>query len=267
MALLEIRDLSFAYTREAVITGLSLSISPAEMVAVAGPNGSGKSTLLRLLSGSLVPDQGEILLAGKRLGEIGRRELARTIALVPQHTRLDMPYTAAEVVLMGRAPYLGRLGLEGPADVAIARRAMEQTGTLDLATRPFSDLSGGERQRVVVARALAQRPSVLLLDEPTAHLDLRHQIAILELIAELNEERGLTVIAAMHDLNLAALYFRRLVFLKKGRICAEGPIPSILDRSHIREVFEAEIAVARNPATGSVAVLPLRPVKERERIE
>ncbi len=258
MAMLEADDISFAYHRSPVIRDLSLSVARGEMVALAGPNGSGKSTLLRLLSGSLGPSRGEVRLEGREISRMPRRQVARKVALVPQETHLDMPYTAAEVVLMGRAPYLRGLGLEGPADVAVARSAMKKTSTLGLGSRRFSELSGGEKQRVIVARAVAQEPELLLLDEPTAFLDLRHQVDIFELVAKLNAEASLTVVAAMHDLNLAAIYFPRLVFLKEGSVAASGPVSEVLNYRSVRDVFGTEVYVGLNPVTGSINVLPLR---------
>jgi ABC-type cobalamin/Fe3+-siderophores transport system ATPase subunit len=230
-------------------------VARGDMVALAGPNGSGKSTLLGLLSGVLVPTAGAVRLADRDLAACDRRALARRIAVVPQETTIAFPYTVAEMVLMGRAPHRNGFGIEGPRDLAIAERAMARTGVLAFAARAVTELSGGERQRVIVARALAQEPEILLLDEPTTHLDLRHAMEILELVAELNARDGVTVVAALHDLTSAALYFRRVVFLRDGCLLAEGPPHAVIDEPTIRRVFDVDVRVT----TDADGILTVRP--------
>jgi iron complex transport system ATP-binding protein len=257
--LVQAERLHFAYGRRPAVCDLTLAVGRGEMVALAGPNGSGKSTLLGLLSGVRRPQAGTVRLAGRDLRGYGRRALARMIAVVPQETAVVFPYTVSEMVLMGRAPHLGGFGLEGLRDLAVAERAMERTGVLELAARPLAELSGGERQRVIVARALVQEPALLLLDEPTTFLDLRHAIEILELIADLNRRDGLTVVAVLHDLTVAAMYFGRLVFLREGRLVAEGPPRAVLTEATVRAVFDAEVRVSVD-VDGVPAVRPLRRV-------
>jgi iron complex transport system ATP-binding protein len=198
---------------------------------------------LRVLSGVRRPSAGTVFLAGRDLQAHARRALARRIAVVPQETAPVFAYTVAEMVLLGRAPHLRGLGLEGRRDLAVAERVMARTGVLDLAARPFEELSGGERQRVIVARALAQEPELLLLDEPTTFLDLRHAIEILELITDLRRREGLTVVAVLHDLTMAAMYADRVAFLRAGSLVVEGPPAAVVTADTVRVVFDAEVEV------------------------
>ena len=259
--LLELDRVSFAYSDRPAIDDLTLAVAEGEMLAIAGPNGSGKSTLLGLVAGTRTPSRGAVRLAGRSLRDYGRRELARTIAVVPQETAVAFPYRVAEMVLIGRAPHLRGLGLEGAHDVAAAERAMERTGILALADRPLAELSGGERQRVIVARALAQEPRLLLLDEPTTFLDLRHAIEILELVADLNRRERLTVVAVLHDLTAAAMYFDRLAFLRDGRVAVAGSPDAVITEASIREVFAADVVVTRD-AEGIATIRPRRPTRD-----
>jgi iron complex transport system ATP-binding protein len=256
-ALLEAERVSFAYAGRPAIRDVTLTVAEGEMLAIAGANGSGKSTLLGLLSGLRRPSAGSVRLAGRNLREYDRRELARAIAVVPQETAIAFSYRVAEMVLIGRTPHLRGIGLEGAHDVAAAERAMARTGVLDLADRPLAELSGGERQRVIVARALAQEPRVLLLDEPTTFLDLRHAIEILDLVVDLNRRERLTVVAVLHDLTVAAMYFPRLVFLRAGRLAVDGAPAEVVTESIIREVFDADVEV-RTDADGVPTVRPRR---------
>ena len=241
--LLDLERVSFAYGRHVALRELSLQIAEGEMLAIAGPNGSGKSTLLGLLSGVRRPSGGVVRLAGKDLAAYDRRMVARTVAVVPQESAIAFPYRVGEMVLIGRAPHLKGFGLESAHDVAVAEDAMRRTGVLALADRPLAELSGGERQRVIVARALAQEPRLLLLDEPTTFLDLRHAIEILDLLAELNGRERLTVVAVLHDLTIAAMYFRRIVFLRDGALAGDGPPADVLTESTLREIFETDVRV------------------------
>jgi iron complex transport system ATP-binding protein len=211
--------------------------------------------LLGLLSGVRRPSAGTVRLGGRDLRAQDRRSLARSIAVVPQETAVAFPYRAREMVLLGRAPFLRGFGLESAHDVAVAERAMERTGVLPLADRLLGELSGGERQRVIVARALAQEPRILLLDEPTTFLDLRHAIEILELVSDLNRREGLTVVAVLHDLTTAAMYFQRLVFLREGRLAVDGTPRDVITEATIRAVFDAEVEVR----TGDDGVAMVRP--------
>lgn len=263
-AVIDTESLTVRYGPIVALSDVSLHVGRGSTVAIVGPNGSGKSTLLRVLSGVLPPAAGRVFLGGQELRCIARRDVARRVAVVPQDTVLDFPFSVAEVVLMGRAPHLGRFGFPGTKDLTVARDAMARTGVAALAGRSLQALSGGERQRVVIARALAQEPEVLLLDEPTSHLDIRHQVEIYDLMADLNAERGLTIVSVLHDLNLAAMYFRDVVVLSEGKVHSHGRAAEVLTYRTIKAVYGTEVYVDLNDVTGTVNVLPLsRPYRER----
>jgi iron complex transport system ATP-binding protein len=256
---LAVDKVSFAYDNHArpVVDGVSLSVSRGAIVGLLGPNGSGKTTLLRLLSGTLVPDRGRVLLDGQAVAGMSRRDLARRIAVVPQETHSAFDYSALEIVMMGRYPHLGAFELEGASDLAIARRAMADTGTASFEDRRFAALSGGEKQRVVIAGALAQASDVLLLDEPTASLDLGFQLEIAALLSRLNRDRGTTMVVSTHDLNLAAALCAELVLLKEGRVIAQGPTDNVLTPAHVRDLYGVIADVTTHPRAGHLTVVPL----------
>lgn len=255
--LLRCEAVSFAYDKITALSSVSLEVTSGEIFGLLGPNGSGKSTLLRLISGVTRPQSGQVLFAGKNLQSYEREALARQIAVVPQESRIELPFSVLEVVLMGRSPYLKRFGFEQAHDLAIAQQAMEQTGVAALAAREIHELSGGERQRVVLARALAQGPQLLLLDEPTAFLDIKHQVEVYDLLKRLSRQHGLTVVAIMHDLNLAALYCDRLALLKSGKVFADGTPEQVLTYVNIKAVYDTEVYIGLNDITGKVHILPL----------
>jgi iron complex transport system ATP-binding protein len=255
--LLNVDQVSFSYGTIEAVKDLSFSVARGEVFGLLGPNGSGKSTVVRLLSCVLAPRSGRISLAGQDLGSYKREELARQIAVVPQETTIELPFSVLEVVLMGRSPHVGRFGFERAEDLAVAHRVMEQTGIAELATREIHELSGGERQRVILARALAQEPRVLLLDEPTAFLDIRHQVEVYDLVKDLSRQDELAVVAILHDLNLAALYCDRLALLKSGRLFCLGTPEQVLTYANIKEVYETEVYIGLNDITGKVHILPL----------
>lgn len=259
------KDLRFAYRRLPVVDGVSLSLGAGELLGIIGPNGSGKSTLLRLLSGVLRAASGAVHVHGRPLPDLSPRERSRAIAVVPQDTQVEFPFSVTEVVLMGRSPHLRGFALEGDRDMAVARRAMQRTGVLDLAHRSIHELSGGERQRVVLARALAQQAGILLLDEPAAFLDIRHEVEIYDLLREVQAE-GTSILTVLHDLNLAALYCDRVALLKAGRLVRVGTPAEVITYATLTEVYETEVYVDVNDVTGAVNVLPLsRPYRERLR--
>jgi iron complex transport system ATP-binding protein len=254
--LVEFRDVSFAYpapaerrTRPMALADLSLDISAGEIIGVIGPNSSGKTTLIRLLTRVLEPAVGEIRLEGVPVGRLSRTDLARRLAVVPQGILPQFPFTVGELALMGRYPHDPGRYFESPRDRAVAREAMAATGVLELADVPLEHLSGGERQRAVIARALAQEPRLLILDEPTAHLDLRYQVEAAALLRRLNGERGMTILLVSHDLNLAAEVCDRLLLLNGGRPAAIGPPEAVLDEALLASVFGCGVVVDTSETT------------------
>ncbi|MDE2180009.1 MAG: ABC transporter ATP-binding protein [candidate division NC10 bacterium] len=240
----------FTYPSGFGLERIDLFIERGERVAILGPNGSGKTTLLKLMLGLLHPKEGAVSFEGEDLGRMSRAELARAIAMVPQELLLPYALTVREVVLLGRTPYLHRYRGPTGEDMEAVQAAMAATGLVSSVDRPYNELSGGERQRVILAMALAQQPRLLLLDEPTRSLDLNHQLRILSLIRSLSVQHGLTVISSVHDLNLASLYFDRLVLLSSGRIVADGPPDQVIRPDMIREVFGVSVLVRRHPGCG-----------------
>jgi iron complex transport system ATP-binding protein len=240
----------------AALSGVSATLQHGAILGMLGPNGSGKTTLLRLLSGTRRPSAGDVRLDGVSLRSMSRRAVARRIAVVPQETQLAYDYTVLEMVLMGRHPHLGVFQLEGPEDVRVAREALGATGTLHLEPRLFNTLSGGEKQRVVIASALAQAADVLLLDEPTASLDLGYQLEIAALLRRLNRERGVTIGVSTHDLNFAASVCDHLVLLREGRVLAAGPTATTLTAAHVRQLYGVDVDVQPH-ASGRWIVIPV----------
>ena len=259
--LLEARGLRFSHhaARAPLFDGLSLAIPAGTFTGVIGPNGSGKTTLLRLLAGLLRPAGGCVLLDGQSLADLPPRQRARSLAIVLQEPSLLFNFSVLEIALMGRAPHLGLFGLEQQDDFAAARRALAEVDLEGCADRPVQELSSGERQRAFLARALAQEPRGLLLDEPTAFLDLKHALELYEILKRLNRSRGLTVVTVSHDLSLAARYAGRLVLLDRGRIAADGPPDEVVTPQRLREVYGTEAEVLRDPATGAPVVLARGP--------
>ena len=262
---LDARQLRFSYGNALVIDDVSLQLAAGEMLGVIGPNGSGKSTLLRLLSGVRQPSAGDVRVHGRPLRDYSQREVAQAIAVVPQDAVIEFPFSVTEVVLMGRSPHLGGFAFEDDRDIQIARAAMARTGVLDLAARSIHELSGGERQRVVLARALAQETDILLLDEPGAFLDIRHEVELYDLLRDLQGE-GKSIITVLHDLNLAALYCDRVLLMSAGRVFRVGTPAEVITYANVTEVYETEVYVDTNDITGAVNVLPLsRAYRERLR--
>lgn len=255
-AALSVHALHYAYPQgPLVLRGIGLTVGEGEMVGLLGPNGSGKTTLLKCISGVLPAVSGHIEVMGRPVSRYSRRELARVLAYVPQYQEVGYAFSAYDVVLMGRYAHLRGRG-ETEEDYQSARRAMEQTDTWTLRDRPVDGLSGGERQRVMIARALAQEPRLLLMDEPTAHLDIRHQAEVLDLIRSLHRERGLTVIGVFHDINLAGRYADRLVLMRDGTAAADGSVRAVLTPENLRRVYDIGVTVFDSPADGGVCVFP-----------
>ncbi len=254
--LLEVRAVSFGYQQKMLLFALGLSVQRGEMVGLLGPNGSGKTTLLRLLSGVLQPQEGQVLLEGRDLRVWGRRGVARRVAVVPQELHMPFAFTVEHMVSLGRTPFVRPfLGSRSKQDQEAVQAALLSAAIAPLAGRIFNELSGGERQRVMIAMALAQQPALLLLDEPTSHLDIKYQIETLELVQKLNREQGVTVIAAMHDLNLAARYFPRLLLFQRGIVADAGPA-EVLDPGLLSRVYGIEVQVGILRGAEHLSVLP-----------
>ncbi len=252
-AALELRDVSVALGDTPVLRGVDLGLERGEVLGLLGRNGAGKTTLIRVATRVVLPDRGAVLLGGRRLGEYSRRELACALAVVPQETAVPFAFRAIEVVLMGRAPHLGLLGFETSRDVACAVEALERVGISHLADRPVTLLSGGERQLVVLARALAQDAPILLLDEPTAFLDLRHRLEVLGLVRSL-ARAGRSALVVSHDIGLAARFCDRIALLAEGEIAAHGTPAEVLTPSVLRRVFEIDAEVIPGPGGAPIVV-------------
>ena len=247
--LIHARNITYRIDEAVILREIGLTLRPGEVVGLIGPNGAGKSTLLKVLGGLWRGAEGVIQVEGRPLAGYAPRDLARLIAHVPQAAPLDFAFTVREVVLMGRSPHLGRFQLERDFDRAIADEAMRQADVIQFADRFVNTLSGGEQQRVFIARALTQQPRVLLLDEPTANLDVKHQLGVLALVRRLAHERGIGVIAAIHDLGLAARFCDRLTLLHEGRILADDTPAAVLTPRNLEAVFEVQARVYADPFT------------------
>ncbi len=252
---LDVRALHAGYADRSVLRGVDLSVRPGEVIALVGPNGCGKTTLIRAISGVRPAAAGDVLIDGSRAAAIGASALAQRIAVVTQSGALPVGFTAFDVAMMRRTPHLRLLQWESRRDARVVRSAMERCGCWMLRDRPVTELSGGERQRVVIARALAQEPELLLLDEPTAHLDLRHQMAAFELVRGLCRERAMATIAVVHDLTLAATHADRIVVMAEGRILADGAPSDVLEARLLEDVYGVRVRVLRHPETGRPIVV------------
>jgi iron complex transport system ATP-binding protein len=275
MIKIEVQNICLGYSRKEVLKDVTFQVMPGEMVGLIGPNGCGKSTIIRALTRIISPYRGRILLDGKDIASIPRQELARMLGVVPQMPLLPSAFTAFEVVLMGRNPHLSLFQYEGPKELDIAWQAMERTMTHHLARRRVGELSGGEIQCLLIARVLTQETKAILLDEPTANLDIGRQVEILNLIRNLCLENNLAVLAALHDLNLASQYCDRLVLIDNGRVHVQGTPSEVITPRNIKEVYGADGCVYTHPANGLPAVLVnpgngrasnLRKVMERDEV-
>ncbi|MFC1703508.1 ABC transporter ATP-binding protein [Candidatus Omnitrophota bacterium] len=244
---LKVDTLSAGYGSQTVIRDVSFTIRKGEFVGIIGPNGSGKSTLLRTLSRALTPLKGTVVFEGQDIYAMGLKDLFQRIAFVPQDTLINFSFSVWEIVLMGRIPHLKRLQAEQKADCVIAEDSLKVTDSLSLKEKMINQLSAGERQRVIIAKALTQEPILLFLDEPTSHLDITHQIRILDLLKRLNREQGLTIVVVLHDLNLAGEYCKRLMMLNEGAIFKDGTPEEVLTYQNIEEVYKTVVVVNKNP--------------------
>jgi iron complex transport system ATP-binding protein len=250
MPIIDAQNINFSYATKPIMEGLSLAIDEGQIVAVIGPNGSGKTTLLKIINGSLNPDSGQMMINGRDTRLWSRKDLAKTVAIVPQETASIFSFYAEEIVLMGRFPHLSNYRFEDKKDYRIVHEAMEKTDTLAFAHRRFDELSTGERQRVLIARALAQEPKILLLDESTVFLDLKHQMQFLALLRQLNKTQKLTVIFVTHDINLAAQNAGQIILLYCGKNYAIGNPAEVITAANIKEVYDVDVLVDQNPQNG-----------------
>ena len=255
---LRINNIACRYESANVLENINFSATGGDFIGVIGPNASGKSTLLKAISKILKPHTGAVLLNERDVYTLKSTEIAKNLAVVPQESVISFAFTALEIVLMGRTPHLSRFEVEGIKDLIIAKKAMELTNAWHLRERPINTLSGGEKQRVIIARALAQKPKVLLLDEPTHHLDINHQIEILDLVKRLNKEEEMVVISVFHDLNIASQYCERLILLSKGRIFAAGRAGDVLTRENIEKVYGIKVTVKKDDVSGTLLIHPQR---------
>jgi iron complex transport system ATP-binding protein len=254
--LLRIDGVSCSYDSTEVLKRVTFDVPSGTVFGVVGPNGSGKTTLIRCISRVLEPIGGVVWLDTDMLSAMSFRDVASRVGVVPQTTRPGFAFTAYEIVAMGRTPYIGRLQMESEEDLTVIKGAMLSTDCWQLRSRMFSELSGGEQQRVVIARALAQEPRVLLLDEPTAHLDLGYQMQIMDMIERLAGERNLIVVAIFHDLNMAVRYCENVVLLDKGKVEEVGGTLDVLTNENIEKVYGVKVAIERSPSTGLVMIVP-----------
>lgn len=254
-ALLKVNNLYGGYGREDIIKGISFDAEKGGFLGIIGPNGSGKSTLLRLMTRALLPQREMVLFEGRDITKMSLKDLCRQIAFVPQETMISFSFTVWEVALMGRIPHLKRLQLERKLDFEITKNSLSLTDSLQLREKNIDQLSAGERQRVIIAKALTQEPVLLFLDEPTSHLDIGHQIRILDLLKGLNRKKNLTIVMVLHDLNLASEYCNRLILLNDGRIFKEGTPQEVLTYQNIEAVYKTVVVVDKNPISSRPHVM------------
>jgi iron complex transport system ATP-binding protein len=257
---IDVQNISHAYGDLPVLNNITFSVSKGDFFIIIGPNGSGKTTLMKVLSGILKPQNGQLEIIGRSIDNYTRKNLAQTVAFVPQTIPVDFPFTVTEIVLMGRSPYLGMLGLEQEIDLEIAQQAITFTGIEHLAHRKLDQLSGGEQQRVFIARAICQQPQVILLDEPTSSLDLAHQVRLMDLMERLKTDKGVTIVMVSHDVNLAAMYGNRLLLLNQGQIMRLGTPEEVLTFQTLEETYGCKLLVDESPL-GEIPRVTLVPGK------
>lgn len=262
MVTLRISGVDCYYGSIKALENITFSVREGEFMGILGPNGSGKTTLLKAINTTLKPKVGSVFLNEINIYDMESKEVAKNVAVVPQETTVTFDFKALDVVLMGRNPYISRFGMESKEDLAVAKKVMELTNTWKLAERPVTELSGGEKQLVIIARALTQEPKVLLLDEPTVHLDISNQLEIMDLLKELCINSGLIVLTVFHDFNLAARYCDSAILLCKGKIFSVGEVDKVLTEENINEVFNVDVIVKRHPITDALYVLPVSTWRE-----
>ncbi|MDD4504579.1 MAG: heme ABC transporter ATP-binding protein, partial [Clostridiaceae bacterium] len=264
---IQVEKLSFRYELKKVLEQVDINVKKGSFFCLVGPNGSGKSTLLRVISAALKPQKGVVYFEGRNINDMKNRSIAKMLSFVPQNTSLEFDFKVYDVVLMGRYPYVNKLKGETREDLEIAEKAMEYTNTTHLRDRSFMELSGGERQRVILAQALAQDTDILILDEPVSHLDLQHQVEILNLIKKMCVDRKLTAITVLHDLNLASAYSDYIVMIKEGEVKRQGTPFETLTTSNIKEIFDTDVYVSVSPVGNKPYIYALtRPNVEKKGI-
>lgn len=266
--MLKVEEIHARYGDIKVLEDICFSAEEGKLLGLIGPNGSGKTTLLKVISSIIKPEIGSVLLDNLDIMRMKKRDIARKMAVVPQESSTSFSFTAIEVVLMGRTPHLKRFETEDSKDFEIAKRCMRMTDCLNLAERPIDELSGGELQKVIIARALAQEPKILLMDEPTSHLDIKNQIEILDLMKRLAND-GLTVISVLHDINMAARYCDELILLKDGKIVSSGRTEDVLTTKNIKNVFGISVSIKKDPLTDSLTlnIIPERKQKIKKPVK
>jgi iron complex transport system ATP-binding protein len=259
-AAIQIKEIGYAYGDVAVLENISFEIEAGTFFIIIGPNGSGKTTLLKMIAGIIKSSHGDIKIQDREIDTYSRKQLARMVAYVPQINQIDFPFTVKEIVLMGRAPHLGLLGLTDTKDIVLAEEALAFTGVTHLAGRRLDQLSGGECQRVLIARAICQAPRVILLDEPTASLDLAHQVRLMDLMDRLKSEKGVTVVMVSHDVNLASMYSDCLALLRQGKLLGLGSPREVLTHALLESAYDCKLLVDQSPF-GKVPRITLVPEK------
>lgn len=257
MNLIEVENLKFGYGKQLVLNGVSFNVKKGEFISIIGPNGSGKSTLLKILNNLYNPCEGKIFIDGNDIKSFKKRDLAKKMGLVLQDTNIDYEFTVEDIVLMGRHPHKGRWEKEDANDYKIVNESLEMTDTTYLKDRIITEVSGGERQRVMIAKALAQKPSIILLDEPTSHLDINHQVEILKLLKRMNKENGTTIILVIHDINLGIRYSDKVILLNEGKIVEMGDAEKVITKENVEMTYNINVAIERNQHTNSLYVTPL----------
>ena len=253
--MIEINDLNFSYEEE-VLSNININIEKGKFYSILGPNGSGKTTLLRLISKALDINNSVIFLEKEDINQINTKALSKKMAVVPQSTEIEFDFSVQDIVMMGRTPHIKRFSSEGVNDIKISNQAMKSTNTWNLRKKKINELSGGERQRVIVARAIAQDTDIILLDEPVSHLDIHHQIEIMNQIRQLNQNNNITIITVLHDLNLAAAYSDYIILMHNGKVHSCGSPTKILNEETIKNVYDLDVYVTKNPKTGNIFIMP-----------
>ncbi|HEY8363717.1 MAG TPA: ABC transporter ATP-binding protein [Tissierellaceae bacterium] len=257
MYAVEVENLQFGYYKEKIIDNISFKIDEGKFVSLIGPNGSGKSTILKLLNHLYYPWEGRILIDNQDINSFKKKELARKVSFVPQNTLIDFDFTVEDIVLMGRYPYKKRFEKYNEKDYEVVYEALKSTNTFGIKDKYITEISGGERQRVIIAKALAQETPIILLDEPTSHLDLNHQIEILNLLKKLNREKKTTIIIAIHDINLALRYSDEIIIINSGKIIDNGKPEKVITEENIEKVYNIKVAIEKNKFTNSLSITPI----------